>query len=283
MKNTRTTNIFNIAILTIILVLGMTLSVMANDAEISNESVNTENEEVVETVEETTPAEEVVEVEEKVEEEVVVNEPVVEEEGVLGAASSYDPETGETTVSYPNGEVEVTVEPEEEEEGVLGPASSYDPETGETTVSYPNGEVEVTVEPEEEEEGVLGPASSFDLDTGLITVWYPDGTVEVTPLEQEEATYTSSISQAPSYNDSDNYNAAASVIGASADEPEEVKNVMEEIVEVEEILDPVIEEAVLGDYEEPVKNSIPFTAGLTFFSSTLIGLGVLWKLGIIAL
>ena len=247
MKNTRTTNIFNIAILTIILVLGMTLSVMANDAEISNESVNTENEEVVETVEETTPAEEVVEVEEKVEEEVVVNEPVVEEEGVLGAASSYDPETGETTVSYPNGEVEVTVEPEEEEEGVLGPASS------------------------------------FDLDTGLITVWYPDGTVEVTPLEQEEATYTSSISQAPSYNDSDNYNAAASVIGASADEPEEVKNVMEEIVEVEEILDPVIEEAVLGDYEEPVKNSIPFTAGLTFFSSTLIGLGVLWKLGIIAL
>ena len=273
MKKARISNIFNITLLTILLVFGMTLCVMAND----NDAENLDPAEVAEEIdnnEDVTP--------EDTEETPEVTPGDTEDQDEDFIEEDNDDEE-EPEVDEPKaGEGTEVVEPETEaeDEGELGDAAYSDPNTGKTKVHHPNGETEEFVNPPEDDfEGVLGPASSSD-PSGRTQVWFPDGHVEVYPPDVKEPTYTSSISWEPYDNDSD-YAAAASVSDISSDKPEELA---EEVVVTEEVVEPLsVEEAVLGDYDAPEQKRIPFAAGFTFFSSTVIGLGVLWKLGIIAL
>jgi hypothetical protein len=164
------------------------------------------------------------------------------------------------------------IEPEavDEDFGQVGEASWCVPKAGGTMYYVQNKDDSISswFEPYDSDEGVLGPAGYYDPTTKKYTHIYPDGKI---------ITY---------YDDEDSSNSAASVSYSDTYVPltAEAKPVEENANAAEEIITSVAEDytAVLGDYEEPTSNNSPLAAGLALFSGTVVALGVLWKLGLVA-
>lgn len=274
MKDKRFTNIFAIMVLAIIFTFGMAVSVMADDSEEAPAALAEEA-----TVEVSTPEPAPA----------VVEEAPAAVEETVAPEDSNDGVVAEETVEEEFFE-EFIPEDAEEESGELGDASSYDPETRLTIIQHSDGSV--SVEPEEEESvGELGEASSayydeagewhevYDPRTGLTTVTF-------TPFESPQLSETSSTYEAPVY-EGTSYRTTSSAYFSDTFVPfvaeEPAKDVIQEVKEAS--VTPVVaaeETEVLGDYEAAASSKdIPLTAGLAFFTSALIGVGVLWKLGIL--
>ena len=166
---------------------------------------------------------------------------------------------------------EVVSPSEEETVSELGPASFYDPETGTTTIYYPDGSVEVIYdEVYEEETGELGPASFYDPELGLTSVYYPDGSTET----YKDDTYsTASVSRGGNSYDGSAVIAAA-VPAESTGAIDQVKDI-EEVMETGFIApeDAVLDESeVLGAYSLPffsVKAVVSLIAAIAAIMITL--------------
>lgn len=300
MKNSRFTHILSIMFLALIFAFTMAISVMADDIDSKDASADNAAAELVsEADEDTEDADDVVE---ESDDDIYGAEDDTDDAEVIEDNDSNDPEVIDVNDDDEGSDVENvdvnaeddsdiadaddeqaaddeeieqvgSIEPEDSEDddrddlGVVGDASSYNPVTREITVYKADGSVEILTEADEDL-GVVGDASSYDPITGKTTVYKADGSVEV--YSDNNSSYSYQTAAAVS---SDTF---VPVPALSEEKAETVETVIAPAAEAEE-------SAVLGDYEEPESNSIPFTAGIAFFSSTLVGLGVLWKLGLIAL
>lgn len=164
------------------------------------------------------------------------------------------------------------IEPEEDDKdtGVVGDATWCEPADGGMWyyVQRSDGSVESWFEPYDSEEGVLGPAGYYDPTTRKYTHIYPNGRIVTYSDDEDSSNSVASVSYSDTY------------VPLTA----EAKPVNENTNVAEEIITSVAEDstAVLGDYEQPTSNKSPLAAGLALFSGTVVALGVLWKLGLIA-
>ena len=194
----------------------------------------------------------------------------------MNASDSDDSDIVDTNnTEVADDEEVVVVEPtdsENEDQGELGDTSWAEPAEGGMMyyVQHPDGSVESWFEADDDEElGVVGDASSYDPTTGETTVFKADGSVKVySDNANNDYSYQTA---AAVYSDT-----FAPLPALSEEKLETVETVVAPAVEAEE-------SAVLGDYEEAESEENPFKSGIAFFTSTLVGLGVLWKLGILAL
>lgn len=296
MKNNRFAHILSIMVLALIFAFTMAVSVMADDTDSENTSADKvaaeeiadeDAEEVAEDIDDAeeevidnndTAGEEVTVVDDT--EEVKVDDSEVIDDVAINASDSDDSDivdTNNTEVADDEEIIEevVVVEPtdsENEDQGELGDTSWAEPAEGGMMyyVQHPDGSVESWFEADDDEElGVVGDASSYDPTTGETTVFKADGSVKVyADNKDNEYSYQTA---AAVYSDT-----FAPLPVLSEEKTETVETVVAPAVEAEE-------SAVLGDYEEAESEENPFKSGIAFFTSTLIGLGVLWKIGLFAL
>lgn len=300
MKNYRFVNIFGIMLLTMIFTLAMAVSVMADESGDPAEGSDNTNVEVAEqeapapapapvaetpapapaapvaeapAVEEPAAPQEEVSVSgntdndnnDDVDEEFsgeILPEENDEEEGEVGLATWAEPVEGGMLIYVENadGTIDVNFEPNDDDEikPEVGPAEWDIPVEGGTEhyVEYPNGNVHYWFEPAEEAEGIVS-----------------DNPVYLEPYEESSestATKTSAVYFSDTF------------VPFAAEET--VPTPVIEEVKTSDITPAVDAESaeVLGDYEAAASGkNAPLTAGLAFFFSSVVGVGVLWKLGLI--
>lgn len=290
MKNNRFTRILSIMVLALVLAFTMAVSVMADDTDSENTSADKvaaedvaeeiadeDAEEVAEDIDDA--EEEVIEVDDT--EEIDVDDSEDIDGADIGTNDSDDSDIVDTTDTEDADDEEiieevVVVEPTDSEDedsgelGVVGDASWSEHVKGGTNhfVQHSDGSVDSWFE-EDEDLGVVGDAISYDPTTRKTTLYKADGSVKVyADNKDNEYSYQTA---AAVYSDT-----FAPLPVLSEEKTETVETIVAPAVEAEGSV-------VLGDYEEPESGGVPFTAGIAFFTSTLVGLGVLWKLGILAL
>ena len=282
MKNNRFTHILSIMVLALVLAFTMAVSVMADDTDSENTSADKvaaedvaeeiadeDAEEVAEDIDDA--EEEVIEVDDT--EEIDVDDSENIDGADIGTNDSDDSDIVDTTDTEDADDEEII-----EEVVVVEPTASEDEDSGELGVvgdaawSEPvkGGSVDSGFEANGDEDlGVVGDAISYDPTTRKTTLYKADGSVKVYS-DNEDNGYSYQTAAAV-YSDT-----FAPLPVLSEEKTETVETIVAPAVEAEE-------SAVLGDYEEPESEGVPFTDGIAFFTSTLVGLGVLWKLGILAL